>query len=48
MILTAVFGMWSHWPGTTPSPYKPIGTIFLIFILLAILGWQVFGAAIHR
>jgi hypothetical protein len=48
MILSFLFGMWSSWPAPGVNPVKPLGTTFLIFVLLAILGWAQFGAAIHR
>lgn len=40
MILWLLFGLWTHWPITG---YSAIGNMFLLFILFAILGWQVFG-----
>lgn len=38
MIVWLVFGLYVSWP----SP-RPIGNTLILFILLAILGWQVFG-----
>jgi len=46
MIVWAVFGAWSGYvPG---QPYSPRvwGGSLLMFVLLAILGWQAFGAPI--
>jgi hypothetical protein len=45
MLLWLVFGFM-----TAPRPINGvwIGGNLLIFVLLAILGWQVFGSAIHR
>ena len=47
MILWLVFGFIAT-PFTTgqPFPWKPIGGHLLIWILLALLGWRVFGPAI--
>jgi hypothetical protein len=47
MILSFLFGMWSNYP-VAPGTGKSFTTTLLIFILLAILGWAEFGAAVHR
>lgn len=47
MILWFFFGLWSSWPLTSASA-RPLGGGLVLFVLLAILGWQVFGPAIHR
>jgi len=44
MLMWLVFGLWSNWPLTGP---KPVAGTLLLFILLALLGWKVFGPAIH-
>lgn len=44
MIIWLVFGLWRDWPG---GP-KVFGGHILVFILLAVLSWAVFGPAIHR
>ena len=44
MILWLVLGVWRDWP----SGFKVIGGNILIFVLLGILGWRVFGPAIHN
>ena len=44
MILWAIFGFWtgySHWE------WGPVGSTLLLFVLLALLGWQVFGRPIQ-
>lgn len=50
MLFWLVFGLWVGWPrnapGTSPN-YRPIGGTLLLFILLVLLGWRVFGAALH-
>ena len=43
MIVWLVFSLYSSWPLTKAS-----GGTFLEFVLFALLGWAVFGAAIHR
>lgn len=45
-ILTLLFGGWG-WTMPTAPPFTRWGSSFMILILIAILGWKVFGAAIH-
>lgn len=49
MLLWLIFGLWSNWPGQQApwGPYGPFGSNLLLFIVLVILGWAVFGAAIR-
>ena len=42
MLVWLVFGVWMNWPN-----YKASGGNLLLFILLVLLGWSVFGAPIH-
>ena len=44
MILWLVFGLYTN--RTNLPGWAPNG--LLIFVLLALLGWQVFGAAVHK
>ena len=48
MIIWLIFGFWNNWPAQGTAPWRPIGGHLLTWVLLAILGWQVFGPAIHR
>lgn len=49
MILWLVFGFWTYWPvAGTPTGWKPIGGNLLLWVLLALLGLQVFGFPIGR
>ena len=43
MILTLLYGFWSSWP-----PNKSLGNFVLNWVLFALLGWAVFGPALHR
>lgn len=43
MLIWLVFGIWSTWP----TPTRAAGGNLLLFILLVLLGWHVFGAPIH-
>lgn len=48
MLLWLVLGFWTSWPGQRPAlPYGPLGSNLLLFILLGLLGWAVFGAAVR-
>lgn len=44
MILTLIFGGWQWHTG---SPQWPWGNSLLVYILLGLLGWAVFGAPIR-
>jgi hypothetical protein len=46
MLLWLVFGLWSNWP-VGAGAVKPLGGTLLLFILLLLLGWKVFGPPIH-
>lgn len=41
-----VFGAWIKWPNIKAEGIKASGEL-LLFILLLLLGWAVFGAPIH-
>jgi hypothetical protein len=43
MLVSLVFGFFAS---RLVGPYGPIGSNLLLFILLLLLGWQVFGAPI--
>ena len=45
-IVYIVFGFYSNWPASGKG--TAIGGHLVVCILLALLGWAVFGAAIHR
>lgn len=46
MIIWLVFGLIIVWPAAGPR-YYPVGGHLLVWILLALLGWKVFGPALH-
>jgi len=48
VILTFIFGLFTNWPGSPATPYRPVINTFLVFVLVVLLGWQVFGPALHR
>jgi hypothetical protein len=46
MLIWLVFGIaWNY--GAVPGAYGPWGHSLLLFILLLLLGWQVFGPPLH-
>ena len=50
MLILLLFGFWGARPagGTGPWNWTSFGASFIVWILLALLGWQVFGPAIHK
>ena len=46
MLIWFVFGFVVHF-GIIGTPYSILGGALLLFILFALLGWQVFGPPIH-
>lgn len=50
MFLWLIFGLYWYWP-TGPAAigvvYLPVGGHVIMFILFALLGWQVFGKAVQ-
>jgi uncharacterized RDD family membrane protein YckC len=50
MILWLVFGLYWTWPqggNSGPRAFGPVGGNLLLFILLFLLGWRVFGFIIQ-
>jgi hypothetical protein len=43
MIIWALTGFMWNWPGASSPTYAPMGGSLMLFILLALLGWKVFG-----
>jgi hypothetical protein len=47
MIVAVVFGAWIGWPvAGAPNGWRPFGFNLLLWVLLFLLGWGVFGAPI--
>lgn len=46
-IISVVFGLWSNWP-LGADKARGLGLSFVVLVLIGLLGWQVFGAAVHR
>jgi hypothetical protein len=47
MLIWFVFGLVVHF-GLLVGPYGQVGNVLLLFILFLLLGWQVFGAPLHK
>lgn len=47
MLVWLVFGLLLHF-GYVSGPFSGGVNIVLLFILFVLLGWQVFGAPLHR
>jgi len=47
MILWFLFGMYWNWPADNKPNVGVLGGSFLLFILLFLLGWKVFGFVIQ-
>lgn len=42
MLIWLVVGVWRDWPN-----YPVAGSNLLLFLVIGVLGWRVFGPAIH-
>lgn len=47
MLLWLVFGLYSNRAVLSSGDFMPVGGNLLLFILLLLLGWHVFGAPIR-
>ena len=47
MLIWLVFGLAFHYYGPAWGPYGFYGNTLLLFVLLLLLGWKVFGAPLH-
>jgi hypothetical protein len=46
-----VLSIWTTPTGANPAPanrFRPLGGTLLMFVLLALLGWKAFGAALYQ
>lgn len=46
-VLCVVFGTWLDWPAADRPGFRPVGRSFVVFILLGLLGFRVFGSPIQ-
>jgi hypothetical protein len=48
MLFWLVFGVWSFWPAGGAAPlYGAMGWDLVLFLLVGLLGWKVFGAPLQ-
>ncbi len=47
MLLWLVLGAWAEWTPGQPYPMRRLPGSILLFVLLGLLGWRVFGAAVR-
>jgi len=44
MVVWLLVGVWGYWPAGGAAPaYGPLGWGLVLFVLVGLLGWQVFG-----
>lgn len=48
MVLALFFGLWSDYVSGQPYPIRRGTFSLLLFLILVILGWQVFGAPVQH
>ena len=46
MLIWFVFGLFSHFYSV--GPYGTVVSTLLLFVLFVLIGWQVFGAPLHK
>jgi len=46
-VLALFFGMWTGYTAGQPYPFKGWGVLLVIFVLIGLLGWKVFGGPIQ-
>lgn len=44
-LIALVFGAWWNWPAG--GNFRPFGGTLLVFVLIGLIGWKLFGAPIH-
>ena len=42
MLLWLLYGVWTSWPD-----WRPAGGNILLWVIVALLGWRIFGPMIH-
>ena len=45
MLFWLVLDLWSGWPFASPT--RPFGSV-LLFVIIALIGWHVFGPIVSR
>ncbi len=47
-IIALLFSLWGNYTPGQPFSIRPFGSYLVSWILIGILGWEVFGAAVRR
>jgi hypothetical protein len=50
MLVWLLFGLWWQWPavGGAAVTFAPVGGSVLLFLVVGILGWKVFGSPLQE
>jgi hypothetical protein len=50
MLFWLLFGVWSNWPATggAVNAYGPVGGNVLLFLVISLVGWKVFGSPLQE
>lgn len=47
-VICVLFGAFCYWPrDASPGAWRPFGGSLVVFVLLGLLGWKVFGPPIQ-
>ena len=47
-IIALFFGLWINYIPNEPYPLRRPGWVLVMFVLIGLLGWRVFGEAVHN
>ena len=47
-VVCIIFGIWSNYEQNQPLWFKRAGAYFVLWLLVGMLGWEVFGPVVHR
>ena len=47
-VIAILFGFWANYTPGQPWPFRQFGSYLVMWVLIGILGWQVFGPVVHR
>jgi membrane protein YdbS with pleckstrin-like domain len=47
-VIAIVFGFWSNYEAAQPMWFRRAGAYLVLWLLVGVLGWEVFGPVVHR
>jgi hypothetical protein len=49
MLVWLLFGLWAYWPASSGDAmsFRPVGGNLLLFLVVGLLGWKVFGSPLQ-